>query len=225
MPLTDLQYQLEKNSGRKLKLKINDNHSTMLSVRWEPDYTKVSIHRIFLEAPQNVMQALACYLKKEDQIIAPTVKEFIENNLKNLDYSHLLDKQKLSSQGNVYNLKKIFNEINYDYFKGDLNLLITWFGKPQHRNRTRVTFGLYYDPLKLIKINRLLDSPSFPDYLVSYVIYHEMLHHVCPTYVDEKGFHHMHSKEFKIKEAEFQYYDLAQTWIKEHENIFFADIN
>ena len=68
----------------------------------------------------------------------------------------------------------------------------------------------------------MLDSPSFPDYLVSYVVYHEMVHNVCPSYFDENGFHQIHSKEFKKKEEEFRYYDLAQDWIKKNrENLFF----
>ena len=82
---TTIQKQLEDSSGIKLKLRINDNRSTMLSVKWEPDGAKVSLHRIFLDAPRNVMDALACYLKREDRIIAPTVKAFIEDRLKKLD--------------------------------------------------------------------------------------------------------------------------------------------
>lgn len=218
----EIQEQLEYRSGKRLKLKINDNRSTMLSVRWEPDYTRVSLHRMFLQAPQNVMQELGCYLRRGDKVISPAIKAFIENGLKKLDYSHLLDKSKLYSQGNVYNLQKIYDQLNQEYFRGNIDLNITWFGRALQRNRSRVTFGLYHDPLRLIKINRLLDSPSFPDYLVSFVIYHEMLHHVCPAYVDEKGIHRVHSKEFKEKEAEFRHFDLAQNWIKSNQSFLFA---
>lgn len=218
---TIIQRKLEDSSGLKLKLKINDNHSTMLSVKWEPDCTKISLHRIFLQAPQNVMDALACYLRKEDKNIANSVKVFIEDNLKKLDYSHELDRSKLYSQGNVYNLQKIYHTLNNEYFQNRLNLHITWFGNLVQRSRTRVTFGLYHDPLRLIKINRLLDSPSFPDYLVSYVVYHEMLHHVCPAYFDDKGQHQIHSKEFKAQEGLFCYYDLAQKWIEKNQANFF----
>ena len=218
---TTIQKQLEDSSGIKLKLKINDNRSTMLSVKWEPDGAKVSLHRIFLDAPRNVMDALACYLKREDRIIAPTVKAFIEDRLKKLDYSHLVDRRKLYSQGNVYNLQQIYNDLNAEYFDNALDLNITWFGRPNRRCRSRVTFGLYHDPLRLIKINRMLDSPAFPDYLVAYVVYHEMVHHVCPSYVDENGYHHIHTKEFKIKEAKFKYFDLAIDWIKKNQANFF----
>lgn len=215
------QKQLEDSSGLKLKLKINDNRSTMLSVKWEPDYTKVSLHRIFLDAPRNVMDALACYLKREDRIIAPTVKAFIEDRLKKIDYSHLVDKSKLYSQGNVYNLQQIYDALNEEYFDNALDLQVTWFGRYNKRCRSRVTFGLYHDPLRLIKINRMLDSPVFPDFLVAYVVYHEMVHHVCPSYVDENGYHHVHTKEFKEKEAKFRYFDLAIEWIKRNQANFF----
>lgn len=216
-----LQKKLEYSSGLKLKLKINDNRSTMLSVKWEPDYAKVSLHRMFLNAPQNVMDALACYLNRQDKIIAPMVKAFIEDKLNTLDYSELVDTTKLYSQGNVYNLQHIYNEINKEYFNSKLNLYITWFGKPIRKCRSRVTFGLYHDSLRLIKVNRLLDSPSFPDYFVAYVIYHEMLHHICRPYYDANGFHHIHTKEFKEREAVFRHFDLAQDWVKKNRENFF----
>ena len=86
-----IQEQLKIGAGIKLRLKINDNRSTMLSVKWEPDCTKVSLHRMFLQAPQNVMQALACYLRGEHKKIAPSIKAYIEDNLQKLDYSHQID--------------------------------------------------------------------------------------------------------------------------------------
>lgn len=221
MTFLSLQRDLEQTSKKKLQVKINDNRSTMLSVKWDPDCTKVSLHRMFLEAPRNIMQELACYLRRESSFISPSLKAFIEFNLQKLDYSHQLDISQLKSQGNVYNIRQMYQELNREYFNGKLRLHITWFGKSTQRNRTKVTFGLYHDPLRLIKIHRLLDSPSIPDYVVSYVIYHEMLHHVCPAYVDEKGMNRVHSREFKMKEQNYRHFNLAQSWIKEHQDFLF----
>jgi predicted metal-dependent hydrolase len=225
MALSTLQNEVENVSGVKLKLKINDNRSTMLSVRWEPDCTRVSLHRMFLEAPKNIMQSLACYIRQEHKIISRDIKIFIEDGLKKLDYSHTVDQSKLTCQGDVYNLKDLYDELNDKYFKGKLNLFITWFGKPTQRNKSRVTFGLYHDQLKLIKINRLLDNSTIPRYVIAYVVFHEMLHHICPSYVDEKGLHRIHSKEFKTKEERFEDFDLAQQWIKNHQAELFADLD
>lgn len=221
--LENFQKKLESNAGVKLRLKINDNRSTILSVKWGTDFTRVSLHRMFLQAPRHVMQALASYLRQEDKVMSPKVKAFIENGLQGLDYSHLLDREKLYVQGHVYNLKSIYEEINREYFGNKLNLWITWFGKSSQRNRSCVTFGLYHDPMRLIKINRFLDSPSIPDYVVSYIVYHEMLHHVCPAYIDEKGLSRIHNKEFKQKEEQFRYFDMAQKWIKQNQANLFAN--
>ncbi len=222
MPLSDLQTRLQENIKKKVHLKINDNRSTMLSVRWESDCTRVSLHRMFLEAPNNIMDELACYVRRESKSISPSVRAFIENNLKNLDYTHLVNPSKLVSKGRFYDLQAVYDKINQEYFNNELKLFITWFGKHLQKNRTRVTFGLYHDPLKLIKINRLLDSSVFPDYIVNYVVYHEMLHHVCPSYYDEKGIHRIHSKEFKEREELFKEFNQAQSWLKQHTQYLFS---
>lgn len=222
MPLSDFQKRLENDLKKSVKLIINDNRSTMLSVKWEPDCTKVSIHRFFVNAPDNIMNSLACYIRQEEKTISSSVRSFIEDNMRKLDYTHHLKKMKLDVIGKTYNLTHFLNEINREYFDNLIDLNITWFGRRKQTNRSQVTFGLYYEPLKLIKIHRLLDRPEVPDYMVSYVIYHEMLHYVCPSYFDERGKHCIHSKEFREKESQFKHYQMAQNWIDENrERLFF----
>jgi hypothetical protein len=176
---------------------------------------------MFLQAPASVMQALGTYLKGKDRELQPAVKAYIEECRQRLDYSHTLEPGALSHEGRVYNLQEIYNEINRDYFKGKLKLLITWFGEPRSRNRSRIAFGLYHDTLKLIKINRILDKNSIPCYLIAYVIYHEMLHHVCPPFIDEDGVSRIHNEEFKRRELAFSHYHHAIQWIRENrQNLF-----
>ena len=83
-----LKESLEDRIGKKLHLKINDNRSTMLSVKWEADCTRVSLHRMFLKAPLKVMQDLTGYLKQEKKNLTPDVKAYIEKSLQTFDYSH-----------------------------------------------------------------------------------------------------------------------------------------
>ncbi|MFI0434789.1 MAG: hypothetical protein ACH350_03540 [Parachlamydiaceae bacterium] len=215
------QEQLEISAGIKLQLKINNNRSTMLSVKWEPDHTKVSLHRMFLKAPKNIMEALACYLKGENRKLSPSIKAYIESNVQKMDYSHHLDFSKLQTKGDVYDLEEIYRGLNEDYFGGAVDLFITWFGERKRKNSRRVTFGLFHDPLRLIKINRLLDDEEFPPYFVAYVVYHEMLHHVCPTQVNENGFKQIHSEAFKKREAQFEYFKEARRWLRENEHDLF----
>jgi len=222
MSYSFLQEQLEQVvSGKKLKLTINDNRSTMVSVKWEPDCTKVSLHRMFLNAPKNVMQSLACYVDENQKLMAPPVKAFISEKRKFLDYSHSIPYSSLHHQGEVYNLREIYDALNREYFNDSLNLKITWFGARKSRNKNRITFGLYCDTMKLIKVSRLMDTRTFPDYVVSFVIYHEMLHHICPPYINEKGFQSVHNPEFKNREAQFKQFRQAKVWFKNNENLLF----
>jgi hypothetical protein len=222
MPLSEFQKKLENDLKKSVKLTINDNRSTMLSVKWEPGCTKVSLHRFFVNAPDNIMKSLACYIKQEEKTISNSVRSFIEDSMRKLDYSHLLNKMKLDVNGITYNLKTFLDEINKDYFDNLINLNITWFGRRNQKNRSQVTFGLYYEPLKLIKIHRLLDKPEVPDYMISYVIYHEMLHFVCPSYFDKNGKHRIHNKEFREKELQFKDYQIAQDWINNNRERLFS---
>lgn len=219
MPLFELQRQLQSRCSENLKLLITDNHSTMVNVRWKPECTTVSLHRMFLDAPTPVMEALASSIAKKQKVVSPKVKAFIQAGLQTLNYSDRI--AELDHQGEVYNLKEIYDEINQQYFDESVDLKITWFGKPRQRHRSRVTFGLYHDPLRLIKVHRLMDSPKFPEYVLSFIIYHEMLHHVCPAYVDEQGVHRIHHPEFKKREKQFKGFAQATAWIKANKASFF----
>lgn len=224
MSQLSFQSTLENASGKKIRITINDNRSTMLRVKWEPSVTKVSLHRMFLDAPRNVMQDLACYINGRDKNLTPTVKAFMEDGLRKFDYTHLLDQQKLITQGSHYNLQRIYDDLNICYFDNKLDLYITWFGKWNQRNKSQLTLGLYNESLKLIKIHQMMDSPYFPRYVVDYIVYHEMIHHVCPTYVDQDGINRVHSREFKQRELLFKEYKIAQQWLKEHQEFLFSNI-
>ncbi|MGA8164389.1 MAG: hypothetical protein WB791_05100 [Waddliaceae bacterium] len=221
MPLSSFQKQLEKDLKQRVSLTINNNRTTMLSVKWEPSCTKVSLHRFFLFAPKNIMDALARYIKRKDRSVSPIVKSFMEDHMRQLDYSHLLDRRSLEVKGRIYDLQELLCKVNEEYFHSQLPLNITWFGKHQHNNRSQVTFGLYQHALKLIKIHRLLDHPEVPEYLVSFVIYHESLHHLYPSYYDQKGRHCIHHQKFKAKEKEFRDYRRAQAWVENNREQLF----
>lgn len=221
MLLADFQKRLENDLKKSVKLVLNDNRSTMLSVKWEPNCTKISLHRFFVDAPDSVMRSLVSYIKQEDKRISPGVRSFMEDSLRKLDYSHRIAKTNLQVVGRTYNLKQLFDEVNKEYFGNAIDLNLTWFGRHTHKNRSQLTFGLYHEPLKLIKVHRLLDRPAVPKYFVSFVIYHEMLHHVCPSYFDEKGRHRIHSREFKRRETEFKEYDRAHSWLQQNRERLF----
>lgn len=215
--LQEFHKQLEERVGRPLHIRVNDNRSTMLSVKWEPDFTRVSMHRMFLEAPPEIVQALGVYLRKGDKRPGRTVRQFIDEQAKAFDYTTRLNLDRLVTQGKVYDLEEIYDQVNREYFDGEIDLSITWFGRKRFRKGKRATFGLYVGAMKLVKVHRMLDDPIVPEYFVRYIVYHEMLHHVCPSYHDENGRHRIHSPEFKQKEKLFREYAAAEEWLKRYQ--------
>jgi len=128
----------------------------------------------------------------------------------------------LQPLGGHYDLQAIFNEINASYFDKKLELKITWFGSATRKARRHRKLGLYCFRTKVVKIHRLLDQPHFPPYFISYVVYHEMLHSVCPPVKAKKGRYRIHHSNFKKKEQEFAQYAVAKQWEEENKRLFFS---
>ena len=127
---------------------------------------------------------------------------------------------KCISQGQHYDLKQIYQLLNAHYFEGKLDLKVTWFGNQNRSVTSKRLLGSYNSRQRLVKVHRLLDNPHFPDYFISYIVYHEMLHHLFPP-IKTKGKRQIHHDLFKAGERKFQHYELAKNWQKENKNKFF----
>jgi hypothetical protein len=124
--------------------------------------------------------------------------------------------------GQHYDLKSIYDFLNDSYFENKLNLEITWFGSAERQARRHRKLGLFCFHSNQIKIHRLLDRPLFPPYFISYVVYHEMLHSVCPPVKAKKGRFRIHHADFKAREKEFAEYGNAKRWEQENKKLFFS---
>jgi hypothetical protein len=212
----DLKTRLSNLLNIELDLIITENRSTMLNLLDKnKSYAKLSVHKMFLQAPDPVIAAIADYVrgKKSKHSKTLILREYIQSHLAAYDYTHLVNPNKLVAEGKVYHLRQIYEKLNQKYFNNSLAYSITWYGKPG-LGRRRITFGQYFSGLRLIKIHRILDDSFFPEYFISFVVYHEMLHGVIPGGSDEKGRFSFHTKEFIEKEKAFEDYARAIAWEK-----------
>ena len=108
-------------------------------------------------------------------------------------------------QGEVYDLCKMFEDLNLRYFGGSMpQPQLGWSSKG-----SRTTLG-HYDPSHhVIVLTRLLDSPKATDLVVRYVLFHEMLHLKFPAEYRE-GRRCVHTKEFKDAEKNFEHFGEAK---------------
>lgn len=101
-------------------------------------------------------------------------------------------------QGRHYDLVEIFEELNQRFFDGLLaRPELGWSRVPWRR-----TLG-HYDPShNAIVISSYLDRPEVPRLVLSYVVYHEMLHLRYP--VEHNGIRRrIHTAEFRAAEKRF----------------------
>jgi hypothetical protein len=182
---------------------------------------RLSLHEMFLSAPEEVLLAIVAYVKrsrKDRQMHNKRLKEYINLHYDNYHYEKSLPT--LRTKGQVYDLEELMKDLNQEYFDGKLQLAITWF--KGRGGRRRILFGKYEQSMRLVRISDSLDVSSIPMFFVRYIIYHEMVHSVVQSKIDECGRCRMHGPEFKTVEKRFKEYAQAREWEKNNKEQFFG---
>jgi len=118
-------------------------------------------------------------------------------------------KQLASPKGKNFDLESLFRKVNLEYFGDSVRISqIGW-----SLNRSKRLLG-HYDPAhRTIIVTRSLDHPLIPQYVVEYVLYHEMLHVIFDD-EDGNGRTRIHHKGFREAERRFSRYSAAQNFIR-----------
>ena len=111
-------------------------------------------------------------------------------------------------QGQHFDLHALFEDLNRQYFAGALpRPHIGWSTRSWRRQ-----FGCYDPGPNQIVLNRRMDHPAVPQFVVEYVLFHEMLHVKHPT--RRSGCSLLsHSPEFRSEEKEFAHFTLARRFL------------
>ena len=112
-----------------------------------------------------------------------------------------------SSKGRIYDLDKIFTRLKRRYFSSDLHRpVLSWSTR-----RTKRILGHHDAVHDAIIISRTLDHADVPEYLVEYVLYHEMLHiKHRPRVVNGRRL--FHTAAFRADEERFARFEEAMDW-------------
>jgi hypothetical protein len=114
-----------------------------------------------------------------------------------------------SAQGHTYDLEKMFTRLNRKYFGSKLERpVLTW-----SQRRTRHILGHHDAVHNTIVISKSLDSHDVPEWVVEYILYHEMLHIKHPARLIN-GRRYYHTKAFRTEEQKFPHYEEAQVWLE-----------
>lgn len=216
----ELRRFLSEAAGRPLSLRMNDNlHSLITTTRdGSGPGLRVSLHRMFLQAEGEVLDALAEFVTRPTPNARRIIRSFINTN------RHLITEARGykaprtvqgSARGRYYELESRARVLNERFFEGALKYRIIWGRGPRvHGRQSHVTLGTWNERQKMIRIHPMLDHPHVPSFFLDFIIYHEMVHILIPSKVDRGGRMQHHTDEFYARESRFPLYAEAHRWEK-----------
>ena len=196
------------------KIQIDCYHSSYLfRNRQKEGKVYLEINEGFINAPEKIKEAiLKAALQRRTAARLRTIKAFTTTPEYAQIHASLQNNagaNKLAGNGRVYNLVDIFARINRQYFESQLEQpRLVWSARKSIRR-----LGTYQPDADTITISKRLDSRDIPEYLVEYVMYHEMLHKKIGL-KEVNGRRYAHTKAFRDAEKQFNQYKEAEAFIK-----------
>ena len=194
---------LNEGSSREISVTLTQNRVTMISVEFPPEGPiKLRLHKKYLQAPEETLQALRTYLRTRKKAYWQTAAAYgLRQNDTPSETKPTLNKTK----GKVYDLQLLMNEVNREFFNRRVRCSITWGRRRKsHRRsgRSCILYGSFEREQKVISIHPGLDDDRVPLEFVKYVIFHEMLHAVIPA-VKRNGRVEHHGPVFRKMEKSY----------------------
>jgi len=191
------------------------NSNILYRVKHRNHSFEFMLHEGYLNAPKVIQSQL---------ISLPERKRMSKKTSSILrDYSHGEQFRKIQSQlnqrsiaiyresdaiGRFYHLKEVFQRVNAAYFKGKHSIPhLCWSTRA-----TRRKFGHFNPVIDSIQLSRTLDGKKIPEYVIDFVLYHELLHRDL-GFLEKNGRQYAHRTEFRQRELAFPQYEKAQAFL------------
>lgn len=155
-----LKRHLEERLGRPLVLVLTENASTMLSVKLHDGVPRIRLHRMFLNAGNEVLDEIASYIKKRKASM-PLFRSFVRENREGLVIKPP-KKVPIKTAGTCHDLRELHDAVNREYFNGTIDAVITWGSRSPRSSVRRRTLGSYSERSHIIRINPVLDRKAVP---------------------------------------------------------------
>jgi len=189
--------------------------SLVLTIRRREDMLVVRLSDLLSRAPLDVLESAAAlllsrvYRRRLPRALVQPYLNYARSDRTRSRISRMRSRRvrprQVAPQGRQYDLAALFDQLNAKHFSGELRRPhIGWSVRGWRRQ-----FGCYDPGPNQILLNRRMDRPGIPQFVVEYVLYHEMLHVKHPT--RRSGCTLVsHSPEFRAEEKRFEHFSLAR---------------
>ncbi|MCL5287425.1 MAG: M48 family metallopeptidase [Acidobacteria bacterium] len=188
------------------------------TIRLLEDTAHVRLSDVFRDAPLAVLEATAAillarvYRRRAAREFLETYREFALHHGTRRRVTHMRRKRARRAlshpHGAQHNLELLFEQLNSRHFAGKLRRpRLGWSARPW-----RTQLGCFDPALDQIVLSSRLDREFVPQYVVEYVLFHEMLHVKHPIKRASCGLQ-SHSAEFRRQEKRFPLYDRARRFL------------
>ncbi len=200
---------------------FNQNRVTMISYKRAQGRLVVRLHRMFRHAGPDELAALARFLKGRDPAASLALDRFIAGHRAEIAAA-ARPRRRTSriSAGAAHDLIPVLERIRQRYFGGLGDVAICWSpareGARGRGRRSRIrsrALATYSFEDRTIRVSRVLDSPRVPEFVLEWIVYHEMLHHVLPLETS-RGRRRFHTRRFRALERAYERYEEARAWEK-----------
>jgi hypothetical protein len=221
----ELRRRLSIALARPVAIRVNDNRTTMLSVRpLRPGPgVQLSMHRMFLEADESMVPVLAKFITGGDDESRRRIRLYIAEH----DRPPAADarpsparrrRRGIGAQGRHYDLQPRMERILAEHFPGVEDVRIEWMDRrpdPDAKPRT-LTLGHWDARARMVRVHPVLDHPDVPDYFLDFILFHELAHARVGARVDRAGRRMHHTREFYQEEARYPRLREAEQWEQKH---------
>ena len=205
---------LNRLSGNRLEKPVQIQFSNMRYIYRYKTYSDHIVLRCsegLISAPENVWTEILQRLFSRRRFSHKLLDEFVQT----AKFQQIIAEmdgatEPLQSQtkGQVHDLDAIFERVNNHYFNGKMD-------RPNlHWNEMLTTgkMGHYHQLRDTIMLSVTLDQPNVPDFVVDYVMYHELLHkkHGIQR---KNGRYYGHTGAFRREEKKFPDFERAMAFL------------
>jgi hypothetical protein len=192
--------------------------SLVITIRRRGDVLYARFSDLLRRAPRSVLESAAAlllshvYRRRTQRLLVQRYLNYARSDRTRSRISQMrrlrIRPAEAAPQGRHYDLAVLFDELNNKYFAGDLKRpYIGWSTRNWRRQ-----FGSFDPGPNQILLNRRMDRPGVPQYVVEYVLFHEMLHVKHPT--KRSGCSLIsHSRAFRTEEKRFDKFGPARKFL------------